>query len=227
MAKQTFIGNMRQAPVWLKEYGQWDYVLPIPVKLDPTQFTDASGVTVTVTGTAAQNATSAAVTALTPNSALANTTLIAAGGVLIPAGTVLYFGGAKVATLTADAKIGDTTITVAALPTALAAADVATYSPFSSEFVPSGTFIGRTWAERDASTSFGPAATSDDELFLTVFDRVNVRDNADAEVLRHQSTVAENFLPGYGASGVLGTSASPTALLTKLRTLYRCIQGAQ
>jgi hypothetical protein len=227
VAQQTFIGNLRQSPVWLKDFANREHLQLFPAKLDPAQFTDQAGVTVTTTAIAAQSATSVAVTALTPSSTLANTTLIAAGNVLIPSGTVLYFGGAKVATLTADAKIGDTALTVAALPTALASGDVATYSVFNGEFIPSGTFVGRTYAESQAFTAFGPAATSDDELFLTAFDTVNARYNGDIELVRHNSVVAENLLPGYGASGVLGTSGSPSALLTKLRTLYRCIQAAQ
>src|SRR5689334_4525182 len=130
MAKQQFIGNLRQAPVWLKDFGNREHILPIPAKIDPAQFTDQAGVTVTVgVAGAAQNATSVPVAALTP-SVYANTTLIAGGGVIIPAGTVLYFGGAKVAQLTADAKIGDTTLTVAALPTALVSGDAATYSAY-------------------------------------------------------------------------------------------------
>jgi hypothetical protein len=140
---------------------------------------------------------------------------------------VLYFGGAKVATLTADAIIGATTLTVAALPTALVSTDTATYSVYGIEAIRSGTFVGRTYTERDAFTAFGPAATSDDELFLVAFDNPNARNNADIELVRHNSVVAENLLPDYGTGLLLGTSASPTALLTKLRTLYRCIQGAQ
>jgi hypothetical protein len=144
MAKQQFIGNLRAAPVWLKDFGNREHVLPIPAKIDPAQFTDAAGVTVTVgVAGAAQNATSVPVAALTPSSLYANTTLIAAGGVLIPTGTVLYFGGQKVAQLTADAKIGDTTLTVAALPTALVSGDVATYSALATEAVNAGSLVGR------------------------------------------------------------------------------------
>ncbi len=227
MPSTQFIGNLRSSPAWFKDFGNREHILAVPAKLDPAQFTDQYGVTVTVaTGGAAAAATSVPVTALTP-SALANTTLIAAGNVLIPTGTVLYFGGAKVAQLTADAKIGDTALTVAALPTALAAGDVATYSMYGTEAIASGTVVGRTYAERDAITAYGPAASTDDEIFLTVFDNPNVRLNADIELCRHGSLIAENYLPGFGAAGVLGTSAAPTALLTKLRTLYRCIVGVQ
>lgn len=225
MAGIQFMGNLRGSPAWLKDFGNREHILPVPAKADPAQFTDQFAATITVaTGGAAGGATSVPVDALTP-SALANTTLIAAGGVLIPAGVTLYFGGAKVATLTADAKIGDTALTVAALPTALVAGDVARYSFGNNVGIFSGTAVGRTYAERNANTPYGPGISTDDELFLVVFDNPNLRENNDIELVRHGSLIAENYLPGYGATGVLGTSASPTALLTALRGKYRCIIG--
>jgi hypothetical protein len=165
------------------------------------------------------------VTALTVNATLANVTLIGAGNVLIPNGTTLYFGGAKVATLTADAKIGDTSLTVAALPTTLAASDTATYSRYGGKFIPSGTIVGRTYAEAQANTNYGPAVSTDDEIYPIVLDVVDATRNNDAEICRRMATIRENYLPGYGATGPLGTSAAPSALLTKLRTLFVCIQG--
>ena len=218
-----FIGNLRASPQWAADFGGREHILPVPAKVDVAQFTDAAAVTVVTSGAAA-GATSVPVTALTP-SVLANTTLIANGNVLIPSGTVLYFGGAKVAQLTADAVIGATTLTVAALPTLLAASDTARYSAFNQLFIPSGTVIGRTYAEAQANTAYGMAASTDDEIFCTMFDVTDARQNNDVELYRHNSLVRENYLPGYGATGALGTSGAPTALLTKLRTLYRCIQG--
>jgi len=225
MASVEFIGNLRASSRWLNELTDRDRgVQPTPVKLDASQFTDTMGVTVITSGATA-GATSVPVTALTPNSALANTTLIAAGGVLIPNGTTLYFGGAKVATLTADAKIGDTALTVAAIPTTLAASDTATFSRYGGKFIPSGTIIGRTYAEAQANTPYGPAVSTDDEIYPIVFDVPDATRNNDAEIVRRWATIRENYLPGYGATGPLGTSASPSALLTKLRTLFVCEQG--
>jgi hypothetical protein len=36
--------------------------------------------------------------------------------------------------------------------------------------IASGTLLGRTYAERDAKTGFGPAAATDDEIYLLAFD---------------------------------------------------------
>jgi hypothetical protein len=224
MAGTQFSGNQRTSPVWAGDFGGREHILPWPAKVDASQFTDAAGVVVTVGANAAQNATSVTVTALAfPG--LSNTTVISSGSVLIPAGTTLYFGGAKVATLTANAKVGDTTLTVAALPTALVSGDTATYSPHNTLFIPSGTAVGRTWTERNAGTPFGPAAAADDEIFFTMFDVVDARTVNDIELYRPGSMVKENYLPGYGTGKPLGTSASPSSLLTAIRSRYQCIVG--
>jgi len=220
-----FFGNFRAAPTWAADFGGREHILPWPARLDPGQFTDALAVRVTVAAAgAAANATSVPVAALVPPG-LADTTAIAGGGVLLQAGTVLYFGGQKVARLTAAARVGDTSLAVAALPTALDANDAAAHSPGNGLLVPSGTIVGRTWAERDANAAFGPAADADDEVFPVVFDVVDANRNADCELYRPGSLVRENYLPGYGAGRPLGTSAAPSALLTKLRARYQCITG--
>lgn len=224
MAGFSYTGNVISSPRWLADFESPDNVLPIPARLDVTQFTTASGVVVAVTATAAQNATSVSVTALalpfTPS-----TSLISAGNVLIPSGTTLYFSGAKVATLTADAKIGDTTLTVSALPTALASGDTTRYNTTNAIYVPSGTVVGRTTAEQVAGTNYGPAANTDNQIFLQLFDNVDARRNPDIELVRHNATIKVNYLPGYGASGPLGTLSSPTSLLTALLPIYNCIIG--
>jgi hypothetical protein len=228
MASVEFIGNLRASPAWLNEFTNRDRgVQPTPYQARPRAVhrrrrrqrrrrrrRRGAG------------ATSVPVAALTPNSILANTTLIAAGNVLIPAGTVLYFGGAKVATLTADAKIGDTALTVAALPTALVSGDTATYSATAGRR-PSGTFVGRTYAERRRSPRYGPAATTDDEIFLH-----RVRQPGRHAQRGHRNRAAAMADDGGELPArlrrhrlLLGTSASPTALLTKLRTLFVCEQG--
>lgn len=84
--------------------------------------------------------------------------------------------------------------------------------------VPSGTFIGRTLAERDAGTGFGPADTvGDEEMYLSVFDVVDANNNPDVELYRHNSVVKENFLPGWA-----GLTA---AVKTAVRDLYTCTVG--
>jgi hypothetical protein len=84
--------------------------------------------------------------------------------------------------------------------------------------VPSGTAIGRTIAERDAGTGFGPAAAADDEIYLVAFDITDAVRNPDVELYRHNSIVKENFLPGWAglASGVK----------TAIRARYTCTLGA-
>jgi hypothetical protein len=195
----TFNGNIRSAPVWAGDFGGREHIMPFPAKLNAALFPDSNGAVVTVdTAGAAQGATSIPITALAP-SPFANVILAAGSNVLIPAGTTLDFGGAKFARLTADAANGATSLTVAALPTALVAGDKASFNRYGTVTIPSGTVIGRTLAERDAGTPFGPAVATDDEIYLTMFDVPDARIENDVELYRHGSLVKENFLPDYAS----------------------------
>jgi hypothetical protein len=202
MARVTFSGNTLTAPRWAGMYFDSDWLMPGGARIDGSQFAGADAVTATTTAIAAQGATSVAVTAL-------------AGP--IPVGTVLYFGGAKVAQLTAAAAAGATTLTVAALPTALASGDVATYLGTGRKTVLSGTFLGRTFTERDAGTGFGPWTSGDDEAYLLAFDITDALINPDAVLVLHDFVVKENFLPGW--TGLAGGTK------TQIRALYQCITG--
>lgn len=205
MAGNSYTGNLRSAPEWKGDFGGREHIMPVPARIDPAQFTDKLGITVTVdVAGAAGNATSVPVLALALPASAAQS-LITAGNVAIPSGTVLNFGGKKFATTTADALYGATALTVSAIPTALVSGDVAIFNPLNTMYIPSGTEIGRTFAERDAGTAFGPAATTDDEIFLTAFDVDDARRNADVEIYRHGSLVKENYLPNYTA---LNTAAN-------------------
>ena len=213
MAQMTFQGNFRISPVWAADFGGREHIMPFPAKVDPTQFSDQAGVPVTVTAAAAVGATSISIAALTPG-ILSNTVLIAQGNILVRAGITLNFNGnlsGKYATLTADAIYGSTTITVAPLVTALNVGDVATFSQYSTEFIPSGTIIGRTYAMRDASIPFRPALVNDDEIFLVVFDLANIKLINDVELYRHRSLVKENYLPGYANLSLNPVIADPSA----------------
>lgn len=203
MATMQSFANQRTAPRWAGDFLGDDAIIPGGARVDPTLFLpeDAAVATVGVAG-AAQGAPAVPVAALTNP---------------IPSGTVLYFGGAKVATLTADAPVGATSLAVAALPTALVSGDAATYRGLLPISVPSGTVLGRTYAERDAHTPYGPAADADDEVFLLVFDITDVTKNADAELYRPSCVVKENYLPVF-------TSLSST-LKAKLRATYICTVG--
>jgi hypothetical protein len=202
VARMTFSDNQLTAPRWAGQFFETEFLMPGGARVDASQFAGADAVTVTTTAIAAQNATSVAVTAL-------------AGP--IPVGTVLYFGGAKVAQLTAAAATGATTLTVAALPTALASGDVATYLGAGRKTILSGTFLGRTITERTAGTGFGPWASGDDEAYLLAFDITDALINPDAVLVLHYFVVKENFLPGWS------TLAGGTQ--TQIRALYQCITG--
>lgn len=211
MAKVQFAGNQRTAPAWMADWAGREHLEVFPAKLVASAFNSTNGVQVVATGIAAIDATTVAVTALA-YPAIASTVLIAAGNVLIPAGTTLRFGTKKFVTLTADAIVGATSLTVEALPTALAVGDTAYYSRYGDRLIPSGTLVGRTFAERDANTGFGPADLDlDNEVYLTAFDVPDVLDNNDVELYRPTARVYENYLPNYS---LLTTAANEVQLVT-------------
>lgn len=123
----------------------------------------------------------------------------------IPNGTVIDFGGKKFARLTAEAAIGATNLTVAALPTALIENDSATYKGVSGRYlIPGGTLLGRTYAERDAGTAFGPADTAnDEEFYLSIYDVIADQDSEDdmtqaiVDLLSRDTQIAANRLPNW------------------------------
>lgn len=190
---------------WAGDYLGRDNLIPGGAKIDAAQFKSDDAVTVVV-GVAGAAIAAVAV----PVAALANP---------IPTGTVLYFGGAKVAQLSAAAAKGAVTLAVNALPAALVSGDTATYLGVGPKYIPSGTTVGRTLAERDAMTPFGVPADADDEVFLIAFDVTDANRNDDIELYRNNNLVYENFLPADFA-------ALSATLKGKLRTSYRCSIGA-
>lgn len=86
------------------------------------------------------------------------------------------------------------------------------------KFVPSGTFVGRTIAERNAGTGFGIADVADDELYLLAFSIEDAAIDPSCELYRQNSVVKENFLPDWG------TLSAP--LKAKIQELYVCITGS-
>lgn len=189
-------------PLWVGDYLSHDTVMRVPVKLDVAQFNAVDAVKVIASANAAQNATSVAVAALSG---------------AIPNGTVLDFGGAKFARLTAAAAAAATVLTVAALPTAIAQNDTATFRGIGKKSIPSGTFIGRTIAERDAGTAWGPVDIGDDEQYLTTRDVADAARDNTTEIYRHNKTVKENYLPGWATLAA--------NLKARVRALYACIGG--
>lgn len=63
------------------------------------------------------------------------------------------------------------------------------------KLVESGTLVGRTYAERDAGTGFGPAGAEDDEVYLLLYDVYDANENPEAALYRHNSLVYEDKLP--------------------------------
>lgn len=85
------------------------------------------------------------------------------------------------------------------------------------KLLPSGTLLGRTNAERDAGSPYGPAADTDDEIALLAFD-IDAAKNPECEIYRPLvgGVVKLAYLP-----------AAPTsAVLAKLRVAYNVVKGA-
>ena len=130
--------------------------------------------------------------------ALATTSVpVTALGGPLPTGTILDFNGTgEFVKLTAPASEGATTLTVEALDQALEAGDTAVYAPAGARrFVPSGTLVGRTYAERDSGAGFGPFAAGDNEVYLLVHDVFDADVDPEVTFYRHGSLVAERYLP--------------------------------
>jgi hypothetical protein len=197
--------NQLTSPAWAGDFLNREHLVPGGARLETALFFAPDSV-VAVVGVAgaAQGATSVPVAALSG---------------AIPSGTVLDFGGAKFARLTAGAAAGATSLTVTALPTALVSTDTARYAGVTQKTVLSGTLLGRTVAEREAGTGFGPWATSDDEVYLLAFDVTDFSVNADCELYRNFGVVKENFLPGW-------TTLWTSNMKTALRGAYRTTSGA-
>lgn len=85
--------------------------------------------------------------------------------------------------------------------------------------IPSGTILGRTIAERDAGTGFGPAEDTDAEIFVNYFEVTDAAANDDVEMYRPGSQIKENFLPGWA-----GIDPDVKVLL---RARYICTLGAE
>lgn len=203
MARVLTLVNVRTPPRWAgDEFGD-DSILPGGAKVDPSLFfaEDSVKVVVDVAGAAA-NATTVPVLALSGP---------------IPSGTQLHFGSKKFAILTVAAVAADVALTVEALPTALVSLDTATYPGIKEISLQSGILLGRTYAERDAGTPYGPAADSDDEFYLLAFDVTDANFNNDCELYRHTGLVKENYLPVF--------STLSSAQKAKIRALYETTVG--
>lgn len=180
------------SPIWLQS-DAGDY-REFPAKLNPDSFRDRDAIAIVVGAAgAAENATTIPIDSVTLPLGVTN----------IPKGTWLNFGTTKVAQLSANFT-GGASLSVNAIPTALVDNDVAYHLPFPNrKLIQAGQLVGRTYAERDASTPFGPWAAGDDEVFLLLFDTPNALENADCYLLGHNAVISENFLPNWSTLSAL------------------------
>ncbi len=137
----------------------------------------------------------------------------------IPPNAMLTLTGGKLAQVTsAGAAAGAMAIPVVALREALVGTDTGEYAGTEEIRIPTGTAIGRTIAERNAGTGFGPAVSTDDEIYLVAVGVENAADIDEVNLYRHGRVVYENFLPGV--------ATMDAGLLTALRGLYHMTLGA-
>lgn len=202
MAKIQHNANQLTAPRWAGDFMSPERLIPGGARLDAAQFHGNDSFLVTINDADV-------------NAGETSFVIVALPGAL-PADTILEFpdGFAKTS---ADHAAGVTTLNVDALFVDMANAGTAQYEGTELETVVSGTLIGRTIAERDANTGYGPAADADDEIHLVAFDVVDVTNNPDVDLYRHGGVVYENYLPVF--------SALSSALKAKIRSLYESSIG--
>lgn len=170
-----------------------------------TYLSFGSGKFAVVTAAAAIGATSLTTLAMPAGTKPANTN------------TATVPAGRKIATLTADAAVGATSLTVAALGFQAVDADAAIYAIGTERRIESGTLLGRTYIERDAGTGFGPYAANDDEVYLLAFQIDDATIDNDATLVRHQTLIKENWLPGWASYSTEAKAA--------LRAAYQVTRG--
>lgn len=179
---ETITGSYIQ-PAWAADDIGPKNMIDGGAQVDPTQFPYSDGFTVTAT-------------AAEPASPTATISVAALKG-NIPAGYILNFGGGKYAALNTAASKGDTNLD-ANLAASLTGTETAIYSGISGKkLIVGGTLVGRTYAERDAGTPFGPYAPGDEEVYLLAFDTPDAVANPECELLRHHTLVRDHLLPGW------------------------------
>lgn len=191
-------------PAWAKDYFSREHVLPGGAKVDASQFPRENSVLVTADAQA--DIGDAAIT------------VVALSGIL-PAGTILRFRtSGTLAYVTEDAAAAATSVVVQPLTSVVPEDDDAYFLGTGRVFIPDGTLLSRTYTQRNAGTGFHPADSGDDEFYLLLHPIDDASLNNDADLYRHGSAVAENFVPGF--------SSFSSALQNLVRTLYECTLGA-
>ncbi len=195
--------NTKSMPLWAKDFGGREHIVPFPAKLDVAAFPDHGGITVTLTEAVADTDTSMTVVALESP---------------LKVGDVVTFGTGAYVVVTAPAAVGATVVSIAAAILDIADNSVGNVPRFGKKMILSGTLCGRTYAERAASSPFGPWATGDDEVFLLMFTLDDAINNNDAEFYRHQGLVAENYLP-FWTNATLWDATAKAALRANYTTI--------
>lgn len=206
MARVSFSSSQILSANFLAEELTADILVPGGARIIASEFFAPDAVRVVVAvGGAAINATVIPIDALSGS---------------IPVGAILDFTGTKkFAVLTAAAVAGATSLTVEALPTALVATDLAVYSGRVDKPIQSGILVGRSFSDRASRLPFGVAdVATDEDIYLIAIGAADANINPEVVLLRYQSLIYEDKLPGWAAM------ASP--IKTKIRSLYQCITSA-
>lgn len=200
----TWTSSTLQQPEWAAECLPADKLLNAGTQLDIAQFMFSDSVSLTL---AAGAVTAGSNKTLTLTSGLT-------GG--IPAGTILDFGAGEYATLTVKASEGATTITGVTLAADLEGGESATYKGSSGHItVESGKLVGRTYTERANGDGFGPAVSTDDEIYIVAFQVERAEIDSGFTAVRHETLVYEDKLPGWNEFDA-NTKAA-------VRSRYQCI----
>jgi hypothetical protein len=91
------------------------------------------------------------------------------------------------------------------------------WSGLTDNVVPAGTLVGRTRAEQLAGAEFGPAADTDDEVYITSED-VDLDFGRGVNLVRHGSQIKHDLLPSYAAASA--------AVKTKVEAAYELVESA-
>jgi hypothetical protein len=199
-------------PVWIGDDLNREHVMPGGAFVDADAVETIAGVDVTVATDAAAGDTSVDIEPLDPE--IDNE----AGRPLIPAGTTLRFASGEFATLSAAAYSGDGTLEVEALDNPVSSGNTATHNHLGRIQISAGTPLGRTQSEMENDAAFTPAdPANDDEIYLTVYSKFDLRDDPGVELLRPGTLIYYNHLPGWD-----GFSAD---LQSALRDRYEVQKG--
>lgn len=113
-------------------------------------------------------------------------------------------------------SIGERLVLAKLDPAAFPQGAVGTLETAAGRVVVSGTLVGRTYAEREAGTGYGPFTAGDDDYGLIAWDaEVGATKSNDAELVPDTVFVKENYLPDWETLA----AAAKTAIRQKYVTM--------